>query len=159
MKEKRTILVLRGLQGSGKSTFAKQWASEDPKHRVRFNRDDIRNMFGQYWVPSREPLINDLYEGFLNGAMKKGYDIVIDNMNLDNKRLEEIEDDIMWFNSMTSTDETVKHRYEMEVKDFFDVPLQVCIERDSKRENPIGAHVIRGTYNKYKDIITRNEKG
>ena len=47
-KEIRKVLVLRGLQGSGKSTFAKQWVNEDPEHRVRFNRDDIRNMLGKY---------------------------------------------------------------------------------------------------------------
>lgn len=32
-------------------------------------------------------------------------------------------------------------------------PLQECIDRDSKRPNPIGEEVIRKTYEKYKDII------
>ena len=36
--------------------------------------------------------------------------------------------------------------------DFF-IPLQDCIERDSKRPNPIGEEVIRKTYEKYKDIL------
>ena len=40
----------------------------------------------------------------------------------------------------------------LEFKDFF-IPLEVCIERDSKRDNPIGEEVIRATYNKYKHII------
>ena len=31
--------------------------------------------------------------------------------------------------------------------------LQDCIDRDSKRPNPIGEEVIRKTYEKYKDII------
>ena len=42
------IILCRGIQGSGKSTWAKQWALEDPEHRVRFNNDDIRNMLGKY---------------------------------------------------------------------------------------------------------------
>ena len=32
-------------------------------------------------------------------------------------------------------------------------PLQDCIERDSKRPNPIGEEVIRKTYEKYKNIL------
>lgn len=151
--ETRKIIVLRGLQGSGKSTWAKQWVNEDPEHRVRFNRDDIRNMLGKYWVPSREKLINDIYDGFLNGAMNRGYNIVIDNMNLNEKYLEDIQEDIDWFNSMTDDDYETKWSYEMEVKDFFHIPLQVCIERDAQRENPIGADVIKRTYYKYKDKI------
>lgn len=48
------LILCRGIQGSGKTTWAKQWVLEDPEHRVRFNNDDIRNMLGKYWVPSRE---------------------------------------------------------------------------------------------------------
>lgn len=152
-REIRKVLILRGLQGSGKSTFAKQWVNEDPEHRVRFNRDDMRNMLGKYWVPSRETFINVIYNSFLTGAMKKGYNIVIDNMNLDEKYLKDIQEDIDWFNSMTDDDYETKWSYEMEVKDFFHIPLQVCIERDAQRENPIGAEVITRTYNKYKHKI------
>ena len=151
---KRKVLILRGIQGSGKSTFAKQWVNEDPEHRVRFNRDDVRNMLGKYWVPSREDLINDIYIKFLKASIYRGYNIVIDNMNLNEKCIKEIENIIKNLNDISEA-----HTYEIEIKDFFDVPLEVCIERDSKRENPIGAHVIRSTYNKYKDTITGNEKG
>lgn len=44
--DKRVLIICRGIQGSGKSTWAKQWCHEDPEHRVRFNNDDIRNMLG-----------------------------------------------------------------------------------------------------------------
>lgn len=60
MEETRKLIICRGIQGSGKTTRAKQWCHEDPEHRVRFNNDDIRNMLGKYWVPSREGLIKDL---------------------------------------------------------------------------------------------------
>lgn len=33
------------------------------------------------------------------------------------------------------------------------IPLQDCINRDSKRENPIGEKVITETYERYKSII------
>lgn len=145
----RKVLILRGLQGSGKSTFAKQWVNEDPEHRVRFNRDDIRNMLGKYWVPSREPLINTIQNDFLSTALYQGYDIVIDNMNLNEKCIEEIKQFVYGWNNVS--DDNI---YEIEIKDFFHVPLQVCIDRDAQRENPIGERVIRNTYNKYKDKIT-----
>ena len=66
---KHELIILQGIQGSGKTTWAKNWVKEDPKHRVRFNQDDIRNMFGVYWVPSREPLVKAMHNSFLNEAM------------------------------------------------------------------------------------------
>lgn len=48
-------------------------------------------------------------------------------------------------------------KYELEIKDFF-IPLQDCIERDSKRPNPIGEEVIKATYEKYKSILEGGEK-
>lgn len=41
-----------------------------------------------------------------------------------------------------------EHNAEVEVK-FFDVPLDECIKRDAKRENPVGEKVIRDMYYKY----------
>ena len=84
------IILCRGIQGSGKTTWAKQWVLEDPEHRVRFNNDDIRNMLGKYWVPSREGLIKDLRNLFLWESMSYGFDVVIDNMNLNPKELSTI---------------------------------------------------------------------
>lgn len=149
----KKILVLRGLQGSGKSSFAKEWINEDPDHRIRFNRDDIRNMFGKYLVPEREDIINQMYFTFLNEAMLHKYDIVIDNMNLNKQAIKDIEHFVNEFNKWASQS-PLSVRYEMEVKDFFHVPLQTCIERDAQRENPVGEQVIRQTYRRYKDKIT-----
>lgn len=44
--------------------MAKQWVLEDPEHRVRFSNDDIRNMLGKYWFPSREGLVKGFEEYF-----------------------------------------------------------------------------------------------
>ena len=51
------IILTRGIQGSGKSTWAKKWVEEEPTHRVRWNNDDFRKMLGPYWIPEREELI------------------------------------------------------------------------------------------------------
>lgn len=145
------IILCRGIQGSGKTTWAKQWVLEDPKHRVRFNNDDIRNMLGKYWVPSREGLVKDLKGLFLQEAMAYGFDIVIDNMNLNPRELEYYE------RVLNDWNRAVRPKYELEFKDFF-IPLQDCIERDSKRPNPIGEKVIKATYEKYKSILEGGEK-
>lgn len=142
----KKIIILQGIPASGKSTWARQWVSEDPEHRVRFNRDDIRNMLGVYWVPSREGLINNIYNTFIHDSMIGQYDIVLDNMNLNKKTLDEIEKEVRDFNKL-STD----FEYQIEYKSFLDTPLEVCIERDSKRESPIGEKTIRSIYARYKD--------
>lgn len=147
------ILVLRGLQSSGKTVFAREWVKEAPDTRVRFNRDDIRNMFGKYWAPERENLIDQMYLAFLNEAMLNKYDIVIDNMNLNEQYIKDIKQNVGEFNDWAALS-ALDVRYEVEIKDFFHVPLQICIDRDAQRDNPIGEEIIRNTYNKYKDKIT-----
>lgn len=110
-------------------------------------------MLGKYWVPSREGLIKDLRNLFLWEAMSYGFDVVIDNMNLNPKELEyynRVLDD--WNNPKGVIPDVVRPKYNIEFKDFF-TPLEECIERDSKRPNPIGEEVIRKTYEKYKDIL------
>ena len=145
------IILCRGVQGSGKTTWTKQWVLEDPEHRVRFNNDDIRNMLSKYWVPSREGLVKDLKDLFLWKAVSYRFNIVIDNMNLNPKELEYYERVLNdWNNAYAPT--VIGLKYELEFKDFF-IPLQDCIERDSKRPNPIGEEVIRKTYEKYKNIL------
>lgn len=155
------MILCRGIQGSGKTTWAKQWVLEDPEHRVRFNNDDIRNMLGKYWIPSRESLVSHLKKSFLNYSMFKGYDIIIDNMNLNNQEVEFYEASVKVHNDLVEQyrkynpeEGSSGFKYEIEFKDFF-IPLQDCIERDSKRPNPIGEEVIRKTYEKYKHIIEK----
>lgn len=145
MQAMSKIILCRGIQGSGKTTWAKQWVLEDPEHRVRFNNDSIRNMLGKYWVPSREHLVSDIKKDFIVSAMEFGYDIVVDNMNFNPKEIE-------YYENLVDSTLGYMNCYSLEYKDFF-IPLEVCIERDSKRENPIGEEVIRKTYERYKSII------
>ena len=152
---KHELIILQGIPSSGKTTWARNWVNEDSEHRVRFNRDDIRNMLGKYWVPSRESLINAIYESFLNQAMLEGYDIVLDNMNLNQKTLTEIKETVEEFNKWISLSSVDLH-YDIKYQTFFDTSLEECITRDAKRENPIGEEVIRNIYNKYKDIINND---
>ena len=148
--DKRVLIICRGIQGSGKSTWAKQWCHEDPEHRVRFNNDDIRNMLGDYWVPNREKLVTEAKANMITFALIKGYDVVVDNMNLNPKEDE-------WIRTLCSNIEKDKGIHvDIEYKDFW-TPVEECIRRDAMRPNPIGEKVIRQTWRRYKDFIIHEE--
>lgn len=151
------VIFVRGIQGSGKSTWAKQWAMENPDHRIRISWDDLRNMYGQYWVPNREPLVTNASVSILEDAMTYGYDVVIDNMNLSESSKKPFLSTIEKHNKYVNDPNIVKpdrvmYTYEIEYKDFF-TPVEECIRRDSMRPNPIGAAVIRQTWNRYRTMI------
>lgn len=78
-------------------------------------------------------------------------------MNLNKKYWDSIQDRINAFNCDIFIN-VLNKRYTLEFKDFFDISLEECVKRDSKREHPIGEKVITGTYDKYKDIIEELKK-
>lgn len=92
------IILTRGIQGSGKSTWAKKWVEEDPEHRVRWNNDDFRRMLGPYQVLERENFVSESRLEFLSKAMLFGYDIIIDNMNLNDWSWNIIQNKVYNFN-------------------------------------------------------------
>ena len=157
--EKKKLILTRGIQGSGKSTWARKWVEEDPEHRIRINNDDIRNMLGIYWVTSREDLVTDIRKKAAQHAMYRNYDIVVDNMNLNPKEIKFWEDLVWVHNETVENNSELKDKYdsyEIEFKDFF-ISLEECIRRDAMRSNPIGEKVIRDTWKRYKHFIQTSE--
>lgn len=154
---KKKLILTRGIQGSGKSTWAKNWVAKNPEHRIRINNDDLRSMLGPYWIPSREDLVSNTKKEIALNAMRFGYDIVIDNMNLNPKEVKFWENIVDAHNDTKPvTSDWYKWEYEIEFKDFF-IPLEECIRRDAIRPNPIGEKVIRDTWRKYKHFIQTSE--
>ena len=151
----KRIILTRGIPASGKSTWAKQEVLKDPEHSIRINRDDLRNMCGKYWVPAREHYIEACKGLILISAMNFQFDtIIIDEMNLNPKESGKLKGEIAMVNNAFKAGQD---KYVVEVKDFTNVPLDVCLERDSKRENPIGEDVIRGIFNKYQMLYNLKE--
>ena len=139
------LIICRGIPASGKTFWAKQWVLEDPEHRVRINQDDIRLMLGKYWVPSREELVQHIQKEALIEALNRGYDIVVDNTNLNKKVLD-------FYRALI-----IDHgNHAIEFKDFFNTSLSVCIERDKNRDLQVTEKVIRSFYNNYKDKYSLN---
>ena len=147
----KKLILTRGIQSSGKSTWARQWVEEDPENRIRINNDDIRNMLGKYWVTSRENLVSSIKKNMAEEAINRGYDIVVDNMNLNPKEV------LFWKDMVKMANmDPDGYKYEIDFKDFF-IPLEECIRRDAMRPNPIGEKVLRETWKRYKHFIQTTE--
>lgn len=133
------IIILKGLPGSGKSTWAKEYCHKN-KDYIRVNRDDLRNMRGDYWVPKQEDLITDMENTCVLMALKNGKNVILDATNLDDERTKS---HIEYFYKNYPSD-----RLKIEYKTF-DVPLEKCIENDLKRPNSVGHKVIERMYKKH----------
>lgn len=153
----KKLILTRGIPGSGKSTWAKAWVAEDPEHRIRLNWDDMRNMLGPYWVPSRENINKTMLWCAVNAAAycDKPYEIVIDNMNLNPKGWKEFEE---WIETYNHSAHSVNNKvqYVLEFKDFF-ISVDECVRRDAMRSNPIGEKTIKDIWRRYKHFIQTHE--
>ncbi len=134
----RKIVVLRGLPGSGKSTFTLNALKTFPGFIARINNDDLAAaIFGRAWTPEvkqsslilhslRNHIIENLFS--LNGIEI----IIIDNTNLNRSSFIQLEQVAKKFNAELIVDGT-----------FLKVPIEECIRRDLLREHPVGEDVIR----------------
>lgn len=141
------VIFTRGLQGSGKSTWAKQWCIDHPDW-VRVCRDDIRNMRGQYWLPKDEGMITNMEITLIIEALASNKNVVVDAMNLNHER--DVEEKIRKIKRVISRDFPADWgKLYHEIKNFTNIPLEECIKRDLARPNSVGERVIRKTYEKY----------
>lgn len=137
---KPNIILIRGIQGSGKTTLAKNLVKYD-KNLVRINRDDIRAMLYTEWSYAFEKVVIKMQLSMVKDALDKGYSVVIDDVsNLNEKTINRLKQ------TFPNT--------EIQLKDIcLLTDVNECIKRDALREQPIGEKVIRETYNRYADII------
>lgn len=109
---------------------------KDKSAWIRINRDDIRLMCGNYWVPSREKLISIYEELMIKEALSNGYNVIIDSTNLNHKTKAKWEKLAANFNA------------KLEYKEFI-IPYKEAIKRDKHRNLQIGEDTIRMFYRKY----------
>lgn len=126
------LTMTKGLQGSGKST----WATAQGCDVV--TKDDIRQSLNKKtWNYDVEREVLRIRDFQVAQALSKGKDVISADTNLAPKheaQLRKIAE---------------KYGATFEVRDFTDVPLLTCIERDKSRENPIGEKIIRDTAEQY----------
>jgi predicted kinase len=78
------LLILRGIPGCGKSTFAHQWLKEGER-RARVNRDDIRMQFFGKETGVDENMVTQIEHMQVHSLLKSGYSVVVDDTNIRHK--------------------------------------------------------------------------
>lgn len=129
------LILTRGLPGSGKSTYARKWVSEDSDNRVRVCRDDIRfSLFGKY-TGVDENIVSKVEVATVKAGLAAGKSVIVDAMHLKSAYIRKWEE----IHPVTLVE--------------FPVSLEECIFRDESREirgqRHVGEKVIRKIAKRY----------
>lgn len=134
---RRKLIMCKGLPGSGKSTWARQYVLDHPG-TVRVNKDELRStLHSGVHSRGRENFVLSVRDFVIDKALAEGHDVVSDDTNFHSKHLARMEEI------------AARHNAVVEIKDFTDVPLEVCIERDLRRPNSVGELVIRRMHQQF----------
>jgi len=119
------IILTKGLISCGKTTWAKQYIKDNPNTKI-ICKDDLRLMLDDsVWSKNNEKFILKIRNLITEECLKEGYDVIIADTNLHSSHK-----NTMWKIA-------AKYDATVEVKEF-NVPVEECIRRDSKRDNPVG---------------------
>jgi predicted kinase len=131
------LILTIGIPGSGKSTWARQYADEH-NGTVIVERDQIREeLTGDIRNHSREGYVSALAEQRTRAAlMEWGFNVIVADTNLHRKYRRR------WANVADQCGAVYREVV-------IDTPLEVCIERDAARDQPVGEQVIRIMHEKF----------
>lgn len=132
------LIMTKGLPASGKTTWAKEEVLKSKGKTKRINKDDLRAMLDAgEWSDKNEAHILKVRDKLIIHYMSNGYNVIVDDTNLAEKHEKTLQELAQGFQAM------------FEVKDFTEVPLQTCLDRDSARPNSVGAKVIKGMHRQF----------
>jgi predicted kinase len=127
------LYLLIGLPGSGKTSLAKEMQAQDPNLR-RVNKDGLRSLIDNgIYSKEKERLIRSLHLQIAIESLKDGYSVVCDDAGLIESRHRDVLIDV-------ADRLGVEVVWELRL---LDVSVEECVDRDSKREKPVGQAVIR----------------
>lgn len=134
MAQEQEFILTRGLPGSGKSTWAKQWVTQAP-NRVRVNRDDIREeLYGKEYHGNQkkeaEEKVTQVEHTRIQRALKEGKSVVSDNMHVNPRFLK------AFYRMSEQTGVKLGHRD-------FPVSVEEAIRRNHLRERQVPDDIIR----------------
>jgi predicted kinase len=148
----KKVIMMRGLPGSGKSTYAKQLVAEAPNTYKRINRDDLRAMFDNgHWSQGNEKFVKKIRDVLIIKALEEGKHVIVDDTNLSSTNETRVRQLVQEFNK--ANNDTVQ----VEVVEM-NVSLQECIARDAKRAKPVGAKRIRDMHRQFYAVQNRVEQ-
>lgn len=140
----RKIILTMGLPASGKSTWAKEMLAKHQGQYKRINKDDLRAMLDDSkWSKANEKFVLQIRDTMVLSALNEGFNVIVDDTNLHPKHLQKMLD------IAESYTEVMGKPCRVELEDFTHVPLDVCIERDSKRPSSVGRKVIKDMYKQF----------
>ncbi len=146
------VIVCRGLPGSGRREWSKQYVIDNPS-AVRVCRSDMRKMIGNY-TTDKEGLMIAAENSIIRECIVEGRDVVIDGNNLNPRVIESIE---MIFHDLSGGPFDVGVfgiEGGIEIKDF-DCPLEEALDYDFKREKPLGEKRISQLHSQYLDLRSK----
>jgi predicted kinase len=134
------LIMTKGLPGSGKSTWAEeQVLAAPPGSVVRINKDLLRTMLNvdRFKGGKTEKPVLNARDALIDLFLGQGKTVISDDTNL------------VPSHEIALRQFAVRRAVEFVVKDFTDVPLEVCIERDRQRARTVGPKVITKMYNDF----------
>jgi predicted kinase len=127
--EKQYVEILVGLPASGKSTYALEKVKNSHGSIKRINKDNLRSMIdNNVFSKKNEKNIEESRDNLIKLFLSRGYSVIIDDTNLAPKHIENIE--------IITNDYARFYGMDIEIiinKDFLNVPLEECVQRDSLR--------------------------
>lgn len=139
----KKVILMKGLPGSGKSTYAKKLVDNNPEQYKRINRDDLRLMFDNgFNSKSNETFIRGVRDLLILKILESGKSVIVDDTNLSEKNLTRITQLAQQHNKSHNENVVVEVKH-------IETSLEECIKRDALREKPVGAKVIKQMNNQF----------
>jgi len=145
----KKVIILQGLPGSGKSTWAKELLSRNPGVYKRINKDELRSMLdNSHWSGGNEKFVLSVRDYLIKEALKDGKSVIVDDTNFHEKHEIRIKQIVDEYKKETGQVVAVSTR-------IFPIDLEEAIKRDLKRPNSVGEKVIRDMYDKYLKLVEK----
>ena len=151
----KKVILMKGLPGSGKSTYAKKIVDDNPEHYKRINRDDLRLMFDNgFNSKPNETFIRSVRDLLIVKTLESGKSAIVDDTNLSEKNLIRISQLVQQHNKLHNENIVVEVKH-------IETSLEECIKRDALREKPVGAKVIKTMQRQFfrdsPEYVTQNQ--
>lgn len=128
----KKLIILVGIPGSGKTTLANKITA---RGYTCLNADSIRQELWGDAADQREPeKVFDIFFKQLEDVLAEGKDVVIDNTNINTKQRKPI------------IERAAKAGYTDIQLWLLDVPLDVCLERNKKRDRAVPDDIVANMF-------------
>lgn len=118
------LIVLSGIPGSGKSTYAADYASKNPDTYIVTSDAIRRELFGRVDDFSQEEIVWEKFENLVREKAATHKTIIADSSATTNVRR------LRWAHIF-------RHLFDKIELVYFDIPFSVCLERNEKRHMTI----------------------